>query len=211
MNDRLHRLLHRMAVWCRIDRLVERYHRHAHGHPDAAAAPDAGSQALYRIRRSPYYPLLVGALAFISAATGLYPFGPVIVAATVFAPPRWRGIYAASVLGAALGGMVSATVIQHAGVGFVDRFFPGIREHELWAQVTYWIDLHGGLSLAAIAALPVPQTPVLVVSALAGLHPATIALALFAGKLVKDGIYILGAMAVLRVIHSVAAGDERKG
>lgn len=210
MNDRLHRILHRIAVWCRIDRLVERYHRHADGHQHAAEVKDAGSRALYRIRHSPLYPLLVGALAFISAATGLYPFGPVIVAATVFAPQRWRAIFVGSVLGAALGGMASATVIQYAGIGFVDHYFPGIREHALWAQVAYWIDLHGGLALATIAALPVPQTPVLVVSALAGLHPAIIGLALIAGKFVKDGVYILGALAVLRVIRTVAASEERK-
>ena len=198
--------LHRFAARCGIERLA----LHLHHHRDTPEKLNRGSRMLFRIRHSAWYPAAIFLMAMISAGTGLYPVGPPLVAATVFAPQRWRGIYAASVLGAALGGMVSATIIQHAGVGFVDRFFPGIREHELWAQVTYWIDLHGGLSLAAIAALPVPQTPVLVVSALAGLHPATIALALFAGKLVKDGIYILGAMAVLRVIHRVAAGDERK-
>lgn len=195
MEGRLHRWLHRLAEWSGIAALVHYFHRQHDGH--------RLGKFLYRVRHAPSYPVAVALLAMISAGTGLYPFGPVIVAATVFAPDRWRTIYLGASLGAAVGGALCAVVVETAGIQMVDSVFPEIRHHAYWERSAYWIGEHGALALAAIAALPVPQMPALIVSALGELNPVAIGGALFIGKLIKYGLYVGAVRLVLATIHHV--------
>ncbi len=196
----LTRWLHRLAVLSGVQALVAHFQRHRH----AAEQLDPGSRLLWRVRHSRWYPLAVGLFALISAGTGLYPFGPVLVAATVFAPQRWRSVYFGALCGAALGGMLCAALVQGLGVQVIDWAFADIRQHEFWSLSAWWIQRHGSLALAVIAALPVPQMPALIVAALADLHPLTIGAALCAGKIVKYGVYVLAVKLLLRALREVA-------
>ncbi|MBK7901422.1 MAG: hypothetical protein KA603_04270 [Azonexus sp.] len=199
MNGPLARWVHRAAEASGIAALVAHFHRHGRQEGEASRL----GKMLYRARHSRAYPLAVALLAAVSAATGLYPYGPVIIAAVVFAPERWRSSYLAACVGAALGGMVTALLVETLGLGLVDSVFPGARAHEFWERSAYWIEQHGPLALAAIAALPLPQMPALLVSALGDLNPLAIGAALFAGKLVKYGAYILATRVVLAALHRV--------
>lgn len=200
-HDRLMRWVHRLAVRSGLVRLVDFYLAGLH----AERKLNAGSRLLFRIRHSVWYPLLVGGLAVISAATSLYPFGPVIVAATVFAPNRWRGVIISSSLGAVLGATAFALLVQSFGIGLVDRLFPALRDSAIWEHSAYWIDHHGSVALAAIAALPVPQMPAMILAALSEMGLPGIALALLVGKTLKYTAYVLGVLLVLRAIHHVAS------
>ena len=65
--------------------VIERHHRDAaHGQ-----ARPGWRGVLHGSRLSIVYPLLVGLLAVVSAGTGLYPYGPVLIAAVLIAPERW--------------------------------------------------------------------------------------------------------------------------
>ena len=183
--------------------LVERYHREAE---QFEARPRGGMEAtwqswLYRLRISFAFPLLVSVLALISAGTGLYPYGPVLVAAVVFAPQRWRSTYFAATLGAAMGAMVLAFAVQHFGERMITEYFPGLEHSEQWMQAEQWIETYGVMVLAAIAALPLPQLPPLLILSLTKTSPALIGLAILIGKLCKYGAYILAVQLILKAIH----------
>jgi hypothetical protein len=122
-------------------------------------------------------------LALISAGTALYPFGPVPVAAVVIAPERWRSTYFAACLGAATGATLLALTIQSVGGHLVAEYFPRLEHSDQWTRAEQWIEIHGAVALAAIAAMPVPQMPPLLILALANTHPLLIGLAIVVGKL----------------------------
>lgn len=203
-HDRLMRWVHRLAERSGLVRLVDFYL----GGLRAERKLNAGSRLLFRIRHSAWYPLLVGGLAVISAATSLYPFGPVIVAATVFAPNRWRGVIVGASLGAVIGASAFALFVQNVGTGLIDALFPTLRESAIWAHSAFWIKQHGSLALAVIAALPVPQMPAMVLAALSEMGLFSIALALLVGKTLKYTLYVLGVLLVLRAIRHVATWQE---
>jgi hypothetical protein len=203
-HDRLMRWVHRLAVCSGLARLVDFYLAGLH----AEQKLNSGSRLLFRIRHSPWYPLLVGGLAIISAATSLYPFGPVIVAATVFAPNRWRAVIVSASLGAVSGATVLALFVQSVGVGLVDVLFPVLRESAIWSDSAYWVNHHGSLALSVIAALPVPQMPAIILAALSEMGLFSIALALLVGKTLKYTVYVLGVLLVLRAIRHVAEWHE---
>ncbi len=198
MNGRLAGWVHRAAEVTGLAAVVAHFHRHGH-----AGQSSPLGRLLYRVRHAQAYPVAVALLALISAATGLYPYGPVIIAAVVFAPERWRSSYLAACSGAALGGMACALLVETLGLGLVDGFFPEARQHEFWERSAYWIGHHGALALAVIGALPLPQMPALLVAALGDLNPLAIGAALFVGKLVKYGAYILATRVVLAALHRV--------
>ncbi len=204
LHDRLMRLVHGLAVRSGLAQMVAFYLNGL----QAEHKLNRGGRLLFRIRHSAWYGVAVGLLAVISAGTSLYPFGPVIVGATVFAPGRWRGVILGATLGAALGATAFVLLIQHLGVGLVDEWFPGIRTHALWAESAYWIEHHGELALGLIAALPVPQMPALIASALGEMHPAAVFIALLCGKGLKYATYVLGVLLLLRAMRHVAEWQE---
>ena len=199
-RERLLRWLHGLAVRSGLARLVERY-------LDGLKAEhklDRRSRLLFRIRNSPAYPLLLAALSIVSAATSLYPFGPVIIAATVFAPGRWRSVIVAATLGAVAGAAAFAALAHAVGPEVVDGWFPGLRQSAVWADSAQWIGRHGVLALATITALPVPQMPALILAALGDMGLPAIILALLLGKGIKYTLYVLGVLLVLRALRRVS-------
>ena len=189
--------LHRFAARCCIERLALHFHQHR----DSPERMNRGSRLLFGIRHSPWYPVALALLAMISAGTGLYPVGPLLVAATVFAPQRWRTIYVFAAVGAATGAMLCATVVQTSGFSLIDTMLPDIRQHAAWESSRYWIDRYGTFALAVIAGLPIPEMPALLLTALAEVPPPLIWLAIFCGKLFKYGIYLAATVAVVNAIH----------
>lgn len=203
-HDRLMRGVHRLAERSGLVVLVNYYTASL----QAERKLDAGSRLLFRIRHSRWYGVFVALLAILSAGTSLYPFGPVIVAATVFAPNRWRGVIVGSTLGAVIGATGLTLLIRMLGGEVVDILFPAVRQNALWAHSAFWIEQYGSLALAAITALPVPQLPGIVLVALSELSVSSIVLALCVGKLLKYALYVFGIVLVLRAIRHVAEWGE---
>jgi hypothetical protein len=143
------------------------------------------------------FPALVGLMALISSGTGLYPFMPVLVAGVALAPSRWRAIYLASLLGAATGAGLLAVAIQVLGEDLSAHGVVRIGALPQWIESERLIRNYGEYALALVAALPVPQMPVLLALALAQTSPLSIAAAVCAGKAVKYGVYIASAEAVV--------------
>lgn len=180
--------------------LVERYH---HEHEQHHAHPRWSWRAiLHGSRLSLAYPALVALLAVVSAGTGLYPYGPVLVAAVVFAPERWRSTYLAACLGAATGAtLLTLTVQSLGGQQLIAQYFPGLEQSTQWKLAQRWVEAYGSIALAVIAALPVPEIPPLLILALAKTPPPLIWLAIFCGKLFKYGTYIFLVRLILKAIR----------
>jgi len=199
MSDFLHRpwvaaLLRRSGLHA----LVERYHRE---HQQHHAHPRWSWKAvLHGSRLSFAYPALVCLLAVISAGTGLYPYGPVLVAAIVFAPERWRSTYLAACLGAATGATLLTLTVQSLDGNLIAQFFPGLDRSPQWARAEQWVAAYGSVALAVIAALPVPEIPPLLILALADTPPPLIGVAIFCGKLCKYGTYIFLVRLLLKTL-----------
>ncbi len=152
-------------------------------------------RALLRARASPLFPVVVGALSILSAASGLYPFGPVIIAAVVIAPEQWRKSLVFAVLGAAIGALVLAIAFHSVGPRLLTTMFPGMEQTAEWKQYAEWAARYGWFALAALAALPAPQMPALVLSTLSHMSYVGIATAILLGKLVKYSVYVCASLA----------------
>jgi len=183
--------------------LVERHHHEREQHQaQTHARPRATWRTvLHRLRLSFAYPVLAAVLALVSGATGFPPYGPVLVVAVVFAPERWRSTYLAACLGTATGAMLLALTIESVGGHFVAQYIPGLQQSMEWTLLEQWVSAYGSLALFAIAALPLPEIPPLVILALAKTPLPEIWLAVFFGRLCKYGIYIAGIRLILKALH----------
>ena len=170
--------------------LVERYHRDHQQPPGLPRARLSWKTVLHGSRLSFAYPALVFLLAMISAGSGFYPYGPVLAAAVVFAPERWRSTYLAACLGAASGAALLTLALQSLGEPLLAQYLPDLGLAPQWTRIEHWVAARGAYALALIAALPLPEIPPLLILALAKTPVAAIWLAIFCGKLCKYGLYI---------------------
>lgn len=175
--------------------MIERHHR------GQAQGQRGWRGVLHGSRLSLAYPLLVAVLALVSAGTGLYPYGPVLVAAVLIAPERWRSTYLAASIGAATGATLLAQAVQWVGSQLIAQYFPGLEHSPQWLSAEQWVSAYGSVALAVVAALPLPQIPPLLILALAQTPPLLIGLAIFVGKLCKYGAYILAVQLALRALR----------
>ena len=79
--------------------------------------------------------------------------------------------------------------------------FPESSSAPTGCDISHWISRYGWVALLAFAALPVPQMPVLLLSALSHISLAKIAVAILIGKLIKYGIYGVVVLSALKGIQ----------
>ena len=204
MKEHFHALIHRLA-----DRLGVRRRDPAGANRAMDVASGPWARLLGRLRHSMFLPFAVGLLAAVSSATGLYPFGPVLAAAVLAAPRRWWSLYVASCAGAVGGVLLLAGLVRTYGLPWAEALFPGVEQSAEWQRYVYWSARYGWLALAAFAASPLPQMPILVLSALSRIGLGPIALAVLVGKLVKYGVYGAAVLTVLRVLGERDEGQAR--
>lgn len=83
----------------------------------------------------------------------------------------------------------------------VESMFPGIEQRTDWLRYSHWISRYGWVALLVFAALPVPQMPALLLSALSHISLPKIAVVILIGKLIKYGIYGIVVLSALKSIH----------
>lgn len=111
-------------------------------------------------------PVVFGLATPASAMTGLFPVGPLLVAAIVIAPRHTLALVTLGALGSALGAALLSFTMHALGNSAVHGLFSGIEAHSDWGRFSAWVQRYGLAALAVFAALPVPQMPVLVLSTL---------------------------------------------
>ncbi len=140
-------------------------------------------------------PLVAGAMAFALTASMTVPVTAALVPATFLVPRRWRAIAAYGAFGSALGAACLLFVFHHAGWALIEAAFPQWYASPEWQRVIGWVARYGLVALFAVAALPLPQTPALILFAVSAHFLPGVVLAVFAGKLIKYGV-VCGAIAM---------------
>ena len=142
-----------------------------------------------------YYPLIVALIAFTSTATFSFPFAVVLIPAVLLAPTRWLWLGLLSGIASGLGAAVLVEAFSYLGWEFVAARYPELVQHEAWQWARNWLQQYGLFAMMIIAASPMPQTPALLVLAMAGPSLPGVALAVGAGKTAK---YLFLAWATAR-------------
>lgn len=143
---------------------------------------------LWQTSHSRWYIPLVGLMCAFAAATLLMPVAVLVIVAVMLRPQRWRILWLATSLTAAIGSTLLAATLQEQGMAQISLAFPDMANSALWQRTTVWIADYGLFALLAAAAFPLPQTPALVACALAKLSLPGIFLAVAVGKLLKYGL-----------------------
>lgn len=156
------------------------------------------------------FPLLSGLLAFIATLSLTIPVVPVLTALVVMNRARWRSITLWAVLGSASGGALFTHLLGHFGTAFLQARVPQLVASSHWQHTVDWVAQYGMVTLAAIAALPVAQSPALLLAAILGMPWYHVFGALLIGKAVKYGL--MAAITAGTVGHlAVFYGDVASG
>jgi len=132
-----------------------------------------------------YYPTVVALIAFVSTATFTFPFVIVLIPAVLIAPRRWLLLGLLSGIASGLGGAVLVQVFHSLGREAILAHFPELVDTESWRLASDWLQDYGLAALAVIAGSPMPQTPAIILYALADPSVPGVLLAVGLGKTVK--------------------------
>jgi membrane protein YqaA with SNARE-associated domain len=138
---------------------------------------------------------VAGLLALGLTLSMTVPVTSALVPAVLLGPRRWRGIVILSSAGSAIGATVLVIAFHHLGWQQIYAAFPEFAHSARWQHVAHWTAAYGVFALFAVAALPLPQTPALILCAISRLPEVEVMLAILAGKLIKYGV--VGGFAVV--------------
>ena len=142
-----------------------------------------------------HYSLVVTVIACTATITFSFPFVAVLIPAVLLSPRRWRTLALLSGIASGCGAAVLVEIFQYLGSAFVIAHYPQLVHNEAWQLASEWLQRWGLLAILIIAGSPMPQTPALLVCALANVSTPGILVAVGIGKTVK---YLFLAWATAR-------------
>jgi membrane protein YqaA with SNARE-associated domain len=104
-------------------------------------------------------------------------------------PDRWRSIASVSAFGSALAATALVILFHYLGWSYVFARFPQAMTSPSWIRVIAWVSVYGVIALFVIAVSPLPQTPALIFFGTVRHDYLAVFAAMFAGKLIKYGIF----------------------
>lgn len=137
---------------------------------------------------SQHVPLIAAALTFASTFTMSSPATIVIMTAVLLARARWRTIVLQSAFASAVAGMLLFLLFRHLGWEQLQAQFPDMQASAHWQRAVEWTATWGVPALCVMAALPLPQSPAIILLAIGDHSWAAVLLAIFAGKIIKYGV-----------------------
>ncbi len=143
---------------------------------------------LARFSGSPNYALFTGLLALLSTLSMSVPGTFALVLAVLAKPARWRSLWLWACVGSAVGGVVLVLFFHHLAWAQVYALFPKFETSRSWLRVEDWVEDYGLYALAWVAALPLPQTPALVLCGIGRVPVWGVFAAMLIGKLAKYGV-----------------------
>lgn len=135
-----------------------------------------------------WYPVLVGALAFFATLSMSVPVVPLLYASVFLNARRWKTIAPCAAFGSGAAALILYVVFHHLDWVQLLGYLPELTRSPKWGAIASWTEDYGLPALLVIAASPLPQTPALVIVALAEFSPLTEFATIFTGKLAKYGI-----------------------
>lgn len=141
-------------------------------------------------------------LAF-GATLAAIAFVPVLCILVAARGQRWISVVICCAIGSALGAVLLAWLAANYGPQLIEQLLPRAAHSEEWLKGVRWVNEFGYLALFAFAALPLSQTPVLIVCALLGMSTLQIFLAVLIGKFAKYWVSATAAAAATRRITAI--------
>jgi membrane protein YqaA with SNARE-associated domain len=143
---------------------------------------------LAALRASPWYVPAVGLMACAATTSMSVPVTTILIIAVLVDARRWRWSCLSASLGSAVGAAFLVVGFYQLGWSQIYALFPDFAASESWQRVTRWVQEYGVVALAWIAALPLPQTPALVLCGVSKLPITGVFVAVLLGKLVKYAV-----------------------
>lgn len=135
-----------------------------------------------------WFPAVGALMAFAATLSMTVPTVPILGALVSLNPRRWLAIACWATVGSAVGGALLVHVLGHFGGILLAQKLPELAASSHWQHMQGLATHHGWWVLMVVAALPLSQTPFLLVAALFGMPALTVFVSLAAGKAAKYGI-----------------------
>ena len=135
-----------------------------------------------------WYAPLVGLLALGATLSMSIPFLPVLIAAVLLNPVRWRHIVLWSALGSASAALLLLLAFHYLGWNQIVAYFPQIETTQSWIVVSRWLEDYQLIALFVVAASPLPLIPALIFAAILAVPPVGIFVAVLAAKMLQYGV-----------------------
>lgn len=140
------------------------------------------------LHASPLYVPAVGVMALGATLSMSVPVTSFLIIAVLLDNRRWYWSWLAASLGSAIGGVMLVLGFYHLAWAQVYALFPDFATSPSWQRVTQWVSDYGVVALAWIAALPLPQTPALILCGISKMSLPGVFCAMLIGKLAKYGV-----------------------
>lgn len=143
------------------------------------------TQKLEQYADRAWYPPLIAVLSILDNLIIIIPNDGILIASSMLIPKRWM-IYAISItIGSTIGALTLSALVQHHGLPWILDFYPGLDQSEMWKLTDEFFDKYGLWMVFLIGVTPLTQQPIIILAALANTPFTKLALALFAGRLIK--------------------------
>lgn len=157
------------------------------------------ARAASRAAHGPTAVVVFAAICAAATASFGVPVGPFLTAFSAAAPARWW-VFAvtASLTTAATAVAINLALVAWA-TPWIAAHVPAWVASPEWHRLTAWMHAWGMLAMIAWLALPLPQSPLMVLNAMAGTPLASIAVAFIVGKGLKYAVTAYVASRVARL------------
>ncbi|MFE0425612.1 hypothetical protein [Streptomyces sp. NPDC058953] len=152
---------------------------------DAAPAGTRAGRVLTRLDRAAHRRWFLPALAVFPLGDYAVPVLPnqlLLMGVSALHPRRWRSVALTFVTASAAGAFLVATAVQGAGPWLLETVGPRVADPGELREAGGFVTRYGAGAVAVLALLPWTPRAAVLVCALAGIPPWSIALAVLAGR-----------------------------
>lgn len=141
---------------------------------------------LKRHAKRPWFLPFICFLAFIDLFIVILPTEGMIMTTTIMRPRRWLVTSSFVTTASALGAVALSITAHQYGNPFVAWMLgPDFLESARWIKIQHWIDHYGFWAVFLTALGPIPQQPVVLVAAMAGMNLPEIFFGAWLGRFPK--------------------------
>lgn len=133
----------------------------------------------------PWYPPLIGFLAFLDNFVIVIPNDGILVSSSMVTPKRWWILALCVAIGSTLGATVLVAAIQYHGLPWILDIYPHLDETKTWEWSEKLFDQYGLLLVFAVSVTPLLPHPAIILASLAQIPLAQLGLVILLGRLIK--------------------------
>ena len=151
----------------------------------------------------PWYLPLIATLGGLDLFVLVIPTDGLLISYVMLRPKTWIRAFILTSLGCAIGALALAILIQSGAEWFTYEKLSQSVGADTWQWVDGFVENHGTLALGALAILPIPQFPGIVVAALMGMPLSSIFISVLVGRLLKFAVLAYAASHAPRLLMKI--------